>query len=220
VRIKEIYGMGVYYPASHKRKGPTLIFSLDAWEEIVSTVGSRPPESGGFLFSCKDWYFVDTFEFDEAGSDRASSVVYSPDTAWANETYERHICNDDRFRVLVGTVHSHPGTSIYPSGGGYGQGDLGYVRKFFDYIPYLEEFLLPIVVFPFGDGFPVLVPWVCKRGFFGRVKLLLAREVVVVDSTAVPYRSVGSSQRKIHHSSTEAQTESKEVCHENLGDQE
>jgi len=194
MKIEEISGMGVFYPKGYKREGPNIIFTLQAWRKIRDTVGSRFPETGGLLFSCKDYYFIDTFEFDERGSGKASSV-YAPDVIWANRVHEKHMGDLDRFRVLVGVVHSHPGVSYKPSEeAGYGRGDLGYVRKFFDFIPYLEEFLLPIVVFPFNDSFPVLVPWICRRSWRGKVKLTLAREIIVVDASEVPYRV--KSERK------------------------
>ena len=186
MKIKELHGMGIFYPEGYKRNGPRVTFSLKAWKKILKTVGKRPPESGGFLFSVKDYYLIDTFEFDKNGSDRASSVVYSPDITWANEVYEKHISNNDRFRVLVGCIHSHPGTNYEPSGeSSYGSGDIVYVRKFFDYIPYLKEFFLPILVF-FPGSFPVIVPWICKKNCFG-IKLCLAREVSVLDLSSIPY---------------------------------
>ena len=196
MRLKEILGMGIYYPESYRREGPRIIFSSGAWEKIRDTIGSRIPESGGLLFSWKDYYVIDTFEFDQKGSERASSVVYSPDVSWANSVHERYMGDLDRFRVFVGVVHSHPGISYHPSGeDGYGLGDLGYVRKFFDYMPYLKEFLLPIVVFPFDDSFPVIVPWVCRRKWHGRVKLTLAKEVIVVDISEIPYQ-LGNEKEK------------------------
>ena len=139
-----------------------LYITAEALSEIAATVGATRPESGGMLFGPADLGGIDTFEFDSAGSARASAVIYRPDEEWANRRQQHHIDADDQ-RVLDGFAHSHPGDSFWPSKAvGYAEGDLGFAAAAFEMNAHLLSFWLPIITRTKSRN-PVLWPWHVSR---------------------------------------------------------
>ncbi len=146
-----------------------MCFSEEALNEILKSVGQKTPETGAKGFSPilsedpEAPYKIgfDITEFDEIGSQEASTSIYRPNEEWGTERVNFHLDADD-MRLWAGDIHSHPGSSGYPSGEvGDGLGDLGYVRKVFINFPYLRFFLLPIITLEAGRI--VIHPWVIDR---------------------------------------------------------
>ena len=146
-----------------------MCFSEEALSEIVRTVGQKTPETGAKGFSpilsedpdAPYKIGFDIVEFDEKGSQEASSSMYQPNEEWGTERVNFHLDADD-MRLWAGDIHSHPGSFGYPSReSGDGIGDLGYVRKVFINFPYLRFFLLPIITLEAGRI--VIHPWVIDR---------------------------------------------------------
>jgi hypothetical protein len=142
-----------------------MCFTEEALEELLRTVGSRPPETGAKAFGPKDALGIDLVEFDDSGSSRAGGAIYAPDVIWSDERRAFHLSRpDDEVRLWTGDIHSHPGWLGRPSGrAGRGLGDLGYVEEVFASDETAEWFLLPILTGT-GTDEVVIHPWVCRRG--------------------------------------------------------
>lgn len=161
-----------------------MCFTASAAEEILRTIGSRPPETGAKLFGPKDHVGIDVVEFDIHGSQRAGGTVYSPDVQWGNRRVDHHLDQKD-IRVWTGDGHSHPGSMGHPSGkSGVGLGDLGYVEQVFHMNEWMQYFCLPI--FTFGEAGVRIHPWIiCRDNPFVP---LLAPEVRICPASEFPDR--------------------------------
>jgi hypothetical protein len=139
-------------------------FTPEATDVAIGTVGIRPPETGAKLFGPMDGFGVDTVEFDERGSARASGGVYAPDTEWGNERVEYWLKQDPP-KLWTGDLHSHPGSMARPSGrAGKGLGDMGYVESVFQSNDIIQDFAIPIVL-PITRHCPSveIAPWIVSR---------------------------------------------------------
>ncbi len=120
----------------------SMFFGPEAYRQILETVGSFPAESGGILLGSRDDYVVRKFIFDESGS--CSPGGYDPDVDFLNPLVKKEW--EENGLALVGFVHSHPrGVSRLSGDWGNGIGDMGYLKRIFQYIPALEKFLVPII---------------------------------------------------------------------------
>lgn len=151
--------------AAEPTAAPPTCFTPQAWEELMRTVGSRPPESGAKGFGPVDRFGFDCIEFDERGSYGASGAVYSPDVDWGAERI-KHWMNqpDNQIRLWTGDLHSHPGGYGRPSPRvGPALGDLGYVEAVFEHNPMMLWFAIPILT---GTGLrvdPRVDCWMVRR---------------------------------------------------------
>lgn len=118
-------------------RGPIRI-SEDVLQEIVRTIGSRPPETGGLLGGNRELQQVTHFMFDESAS--TSGATYSPNTDIINSTLEKW--DEDGGHRIIGFVHSHPGMYDKPS-----PGDVHYAQHILTAIPAMQRLFLPIAVF-------------------------------------------------------------------------
>lgn len=110
----------------------------DVFEQIKSTIGSRPAETGGILGMRNG--VVDAFYFDNNGE--RSRATYSPDIESINRELEENWTPNDI--IYMGAIHSHPRGIIGPSGpdAEYGERLLINNLKYDKAKPY---FYLPIV---------------------------------------------------------------------------
>ena len=164
-----------------------MCFTPEAFEELLLTVGSFPPETGASLFGPKDSLGVDVSEFDRQGSGEGSgAAVYAPDTTWGEERRKFHLSQPDNLmRLWSGICHSHPGCYGMPSEKvGHALGDLGYVEAVFEQNPAMQFFLLPIFTGT-GSGQVIVHPWACERG--NPVKLFVA-DLEICDVEEFPER--------------------------------
>lgn len=141
-----------------------LCFTPDALEELLATVGARPPESGAKGFGPTDRLGFDRVEFDNLGSSTAGGAVYSPDVSWGNERCEHYLSlPEPKTRLWTGDIHSHPGSFGLPSGrAGKALGDLGYVDEVFEQNEAMQWFLMPILTQTATEEI-VIHPWVRHR---------------------------------------------------------
>jgi hypothetical protein len=142
-----------------------MCFTPDAMNELLRTVGSRPPESGAKGFGPIEQFGFDHIEFDAQGSSRATGAVYSPDAEWGMERlrYWMQKARDD-IKVWTGDLHSHPGTMGWPSAkAGKALGDLGYVEEVFAENETMQFFAMPILTQTGVGKEVVIAPWIISR---------------------------------------------------------
>lgn len=163
-----------------------ICFTESALEEMLRSVGSRPPETGAMALGPKDRLGIDAVEFDLSGSEQASGSVFSPDVSWHDSRRRFHLEQpDDRLRVWTGAIHSHPGDYGRPSlKVAPAIGDLGYVEAVFGENEWLQWFLLPILTGTATDEV-VIHPWVCHRD---NVHAPMLAELVVCEVNQFPER--------------------------------
>ena len=89
-----------------------IVITTEALEGIDRSIGSRSPESGGFLFCSQDGLYqvIEDFAFDFHGRTGAAAYYPSQDAPVLIDRIERQ-----RNLALCGVVHSHPGSMNYPS---------------------------------------------------------------------------------------------------------
>ena len=137
-----------------------FIITESAYNEILFTVGTRKPESGGILLGSRNDYIVKKFVFDATGT--FTDKGYDPDTKFlniiiANEWRENNL-------QLLGFLHSHP-RGIARLSGDFGNniGDIGYIRAIFKATPALQKLLTPIM-FTSSDGGEIkIIPFIANR---------------------------------------------------------
>ena len=136
------------------------IYFESAYNNILRTVGSNIPETGGILLGNPKNYIVQKFVFDKNGNTTSSG--YDPDVDFLNEVLENE-WNENNLDFL-GFIHSHPrGVQHLSSDYGNGIGDLGYINRIFDAMPTLNRLLVPIVYSNFdGKGFKIF-PYFSER---------------------------------------------------------
>lgn len=151
------------FPAAARAPFP-LCITRPAIEQLMATVGSRPPESGAKAFGPPDRFGIDTIEFDERGSSRATGGVYSPDTEWGDARCAHWLGQPDELvKVWTGDIHSHPGDFNHPSQkSGEALGDLGYAEAVFARNEAMQYFAIPIVTRPGSDAV-LITPWLVCR---------------------------------------------------------
>lgn len=141
-----------------------MVFEQEAYDELVSTVGQLPPETGCLLFGYRkgpDSFVVKKVVYDDSGTRTHTS--YDPDPDVVNALIKK-IWEEEGLE-LIGWCHSHPRGISSPSGNyGGNTGDLGYTTAILEAIPALKKFLIPIV-HSTSDGGPLVIhPYVAHRG--------------------------------------------------------
>ena len=81
---------------------PCLHITDEVANQIETTIGSLPAETGGFL-GTSDGKNIDYFYFDHTAE--TSAVTYTPNVAAVNRKLKEWTEAGDR---LVGNIHSHP----------------------------------------------------------------------------------------------------------------
>ena len=135
----------------------SVFVSDEVMEQLISTVGTKEPETGMVLGSSDGGNTVDTCYFDSEGS--VSAVTYSPDVNTINNVV-LPAWNRDGIRI-VGFAHSHPRGCVSPSGG-----DLAYARDLLKALPQLTKLAMPIVQSKTTGGFSIRF-FVARRGLGG-----------------------------------------------------
>lgn len=137
-----------------------MVIFQSAYDEIMSTVGSRLPESGGILLGSREDFTVQKFVHDANG--RTSGGAYDPDMDFINGTIKREW--KENGLALLGFIHSHPrGVSRLSGDYGNATGDIGYTNAIFNAIPALDKFLVPIMYSPADGGSLEIFPYIAFR---------------------------------------------------------
>lgn len=142
-----------------------MCITSKALDQVLHTVGSQPPETGGKAFGPRNLLGIDHFEFDERGSSRANGAIYSPDTQWGDQRLNYWLNQpDDRMKLWTADIHSHPGQFGRPSHkSGKGLGDLGYVEEVLQQNELMEVFFIPILTNTHREGPVEIHPWMVLR---------------------------------------------------------
>ena len=120
---------------------PKMKILESAYNEIISTIGSRPAESGGLLFGKEDDMVVRKFVFDKHAHTTRSTYTFNTD--FLNPEIKK-IWNEEGYSC-IGFIHSHPH--------GYGRlssPDIEYFTSMFESMP-RKHYITPIV-FTVPDG--------------------------------------------------------------------
>lgn len=159
------------------------IFVTDeVMERLISTVGTKEPETGMVLGSSDGGNTIDACYFDSEGG--VSAVTYSPDVNTINNVV-LPAWNNDGIR-LVGFAHSHPRGCTRPSGG-----DLVYARDLLSALPQLTKLAMPIVQSKATGEFSIRF-FVARRGIAGDAFVEPCNYSVIHKSTKVG--QVGSDE--------------------------
>lgn len=138
-----------------------MIFESKVYADIKNSVGRLPVETGGILLGSRDDYKVRKFYFDDYGSH--SPGGYDPDVNYLNRIVKREWETNEL--ALLGFVHSHPrGVNRLSGDWGNGIGDLGYLKRIFEYMPKLRKFLVPIIFSEADGGNFHIFPFCAERG--------------------------------------------------------
>jgi len=131
---------------------PLLKIQWDVLENLVSTIGCLPAESGGALGGDEHRASeITQFHFDSTGKNSAGT--YTPDYQLLNRLFKTD-WNPNGIR-LRGFVHSHPGYFGHPS-----YGDTVYAERILKAIDDLGCLWLPIINTVPDSGMFRLTPWV------------------------------------------------------------
>jgi len=116
---------------------PTVTMRPHVLDQIMRSVGARPPETGGILLGPVDEALINDFYFDSKAG--CTQLTYSPDT----ETLCRKMQEDwlPNGSDMHGFVHSHPANLDQPS-----SGDLMYIERLLACNPDMQQFVCPIVI--------------------------------------------------------------------------
>src|SRR4030042_3355823 len=124
----------------HSLKQPAMITIKMAHQvinDIINSIGSQPPESGGILLGPVGTNEVTEFYFDQSGT--CSGATYSPDhVSLMRKMKEEWLPAGIDFK---GFAHSHPGRLDWLTGG-----DLSYINRLLDKNEDMEMFIAPIVI--------------------------------------------------------------------------
>jgi proteasome lid subunit RPN8/RPN11 len=104
--------------------------------EIMRTIGSKPPETGGILLGPIGRSEITAFYFDVTAD--CTAVTYTPD----HDTLRRKMREEwiPAGIDFKGFVHSHPGFDRLSAG------DMSYIKRLLAKNPDIEAFAAPIVV--------------------------------------------------------------------------
>ena len=135
-------------------------------DEIVESIATLPPESGGLLGGDRENQRITRYLFDQAAG--TSGATYSPNTDIINTTLDEW--DDNGGDKIIGFIHSHPGGYAQPS-----PGDQVYAARILEAIPAMSRIFLPIAVF---KGKPesakcefLIKPYVAFVGDNGKVRV-------------------------------------------------
>jgi hypothetical protein len=170
---------GVNSPSNGIEK---MVICENAMNEIMRTVGSKGPESGGILLGSREDFVIQKFIFDPKGSTSYSS--YDPDVQFLNSTIKREWAENGL--ALLGFLHSHPrGVERLSGDWGNNTGDIGYIKAILRAIPDLKKFLAPVMFSPAdGKGSSKIFPYVAYRG--NEANYITAELKVIKDSDYLP----------------------------------
>lgn len=153
-------------------------------EQILTTVGSNDPETGGILGgSCAD-HVVRRFHFDRAA--QRTSVTYSPDTKTLNELLQSDW--EPSGVNLLGFIHSHPFGVEAPS-----PGDLIYARRILEVFQSLPYLLLPIVIPATPTRKARLFAYAVARDALAPEGVRVLRQQVVVEAVEMSYSDIDAN---------------------------
>ena len=124
----------------HSLKQPAMItikMVHQVINDIINSIGSQPPESGGILLGPVGTNEVTEFYFDQSGT--CSGATYSPDhVSLMRKMKEEWLPAGIDFK---GFAHSHPGRLDWLTGG-----DLSYINRLLDKNVDMGMFIAPIVI--------------------------------------------------------------------------
>lgn len=154
----------------------------EAYKQIMSTVGSYRPETGGALFSDDGGYTVTTFVYDRRSG--CTGASYSPNTEFINQI----IANKRKIGyTFVGFVHSHPGDNKMSRGfGKYGYGytasDEEAFYRLMSGMKGTRKLYFPILKSSFNHGMAEMRVYVAEKGRDEKVSIYEERLEVLDDS--------------------------------------
>jgi len=126
--------------AANKRKladVPVVKISRNVCKNILNTIGSQQPESGGILLGPIGSNDVTDFFFDNRGS--CTGISYSPDCTTLKQKMKAEWLPAGI--DMKGFVHSHPGRLD-----GLSVGDMTYINRLLDINDDMAMFIAPIVI--------------------------------------------------------------------------
>lgn len=145
----------------HKALRNRFKITPEAFADIVNSVGTEMPESGGILLGSRVDFVVRKYVHDPYGNRNGSA--YDPDVNFLNQVVEQ--AWDEDGLAFLGFVHSHPrGIGQLSGDMGNGIGDLGYISRILEHMPGLESFLCPIVYSTFDGGEFSFFGFIADRG--------------------------------------------------------
>ena len=126
----EVYLLDIA-PNPGLRIGPEIVFTPEALGQMLDFMLTREPECGGIGTGPMNRAGIDRFIPDPVGSENASYTVYSPDAEHLNAVTHSEM---NEGREMHAIIHKHPGngSTMASREAGYGRGDYGYARKYFD----------------------------------------------------------------------------------------
>lgn len=156
-----------------RKEVKSIEIAYSAFGELMATVGTLPPETGGLLLGSREDNIVRKFVFDKWGS--RSHISYDPDPSKLNSIL-KHEWRENRL-ALIGWAHSHP-TGASRMSGDYGgnTGDVGFLRAIFEAMPSIETFVVPILFSGVG-GAQTIHPYIVERGSIEHYKMGMFRPV-------------------------------------------
>ena len=111
-----------------------LLITRTAYGELVSTVGSTPPETGALLLARDGCGIVERVVFDKGSG---KTALYEPDIAMLIKALKKA---GHRWG-MVGLAHSHPSGLRHPS-----RADWAWGERVLELNPGIERFFLPVVL--------------------------------------------------------------------------
>ena len=121
--------------------------------EIISTIGSRPAESGGLLFGYEDDMIVRKFVFDSDAKTTRSTYTFN--TKFLNPEIKK-IWEEDKMSC-IGFIHSHPHGC-----GRLSAPDIEYFSSMFEFMP--RKYYITPIVFSVPDGGFKMNTYILKKG--------------------------------------------------------
>ncbi|MDA3923988.1 MAG: ThiF family adenylyltransferase [Kiritimatiellae bacterium] len=120
---------------------PPVTITQNVLDQIVATIASRPPESGGLFGGDRPKQKISRFFFD------ANANVTHSAYSLEQKTFEKvsEAWDDENGDKVIGVIHSHPDGCISPTGS-----DEKYAAVMLNSLPDMERLFLPIVVFENG----------------------------------------------------------------------
>mgnify|MGYP001279108245 CR=1 FL=1 len=181
----------------------------EAFADIVNSVGTEVPESGGILLGSRVDFVVRKYVHDPYGNRNGSA--YDPDVNFLNQVVEQ--AWDEEGLAFLGFVHSHPrGIGQLSGDMGNGIGDLGYISRILEHMPGLESFLCPIVYSTFDGGEFSFFGFIADRGAvrdYYHAPLQICSESILICPPPIP-----DYQNLIAENDAEIQTDSIEDVEE------
>lgn len=144
-----------------------ISITQSALSDLIATVGTQKPETGGLLLGSRQDGIIREFVYDHWGG--RSRTSYDPDPSKLNPILKKKWA-EERL-ALIGWAHSHPyGASRLSGDYGRNTGDIGFLHAIFDAMPSLKRFVVPIL-FSTAEGPLTLHPYIVERGAIKNYKL-------------------------------------------------